>query len=113
MILFLEENWQAIVMIAGGAIAWVFRLPISKLVLKQSKADIRAIQVDTDTNTINNLEKSMNIYVALIDDISRKLKEKDDQIDRLIKENKDQMIEIYVLISEVRSLKDQLSKYLE
>lgn len=111
--IFLEQNWQSLVMIVGGVITWIFRLPLSKLILKQNKADVRATQVDTDTNTINNLEKSMNIYVALIDDISRKLKEKDDQIDRLIKENKDQMIEIYVLISEVRSLKDQLSKYLE
>ena len=94
MLQFLLENWQSISMIIGGIIVWIYKLPLSKWVLKQSQADVQATQSNTDTNTINNLEKSMNIYIALIDDINKRLKEKDELIEQLtaqIKELKDQI----------------------
>lgn len=83
LLTFLIENWQAIFMIIGGAIAWVYKIPLSKWILKQSQADVRATEVNTDTNTINNLEKGLNIYIAIIDNIEKQLKEKDEKIREL------------------------------
>ena len=80
---FFLENWQGIIVIIGGAIAWIFKIPLSKWVLKQSEADVRATEVNTDTNTINNLEKSLNIYIAIIDNIEKQLREKDEKIEEL------------------------------
>lgn len=110
---FLEHNWQGIIMVVGGAIAWIFRLPLSKLILKQNMADIKATQVSTDANTISNLAKSMDIYVAIIDDITNKLKEKDRQIEQLISENTEQKLEMDKLIIEIRVLKEELNNFLK
>jgi peptidoglycan hydrolase CwlO-like protein len=100
---FLLENWQAIAMVAGGIVTFIFKIPISKWILKQNEADVRSTNVTTDTNTINNLERSMNIYIALIDDISKKIKEKDDIIQILtdqIHELKNQIEELTNRINE-------------
>lgn len=94
---FLLENWQSILMLVGGVIAWLFKIPLSKWILRQSQADVKATEVSTDTNTINNLEKSMNIYIALIDDIGNKLKEKDQLIETLTNQIHELKIEIEIL----------------
>ena len=80
---FLLENWQGVAMIIGGVVAWFFKIPLSKWVLRQSQADVRATEVNTDTNTINNLEKGLNIYIAIIDNIEKQLREKDEKIEEL------------------------------
>lgn len=94
---FLLENWQGVLMLIGAAIGWLFKIPLSKFILRQSQADVKATEVSTDTNTINNLEKSMNIYIALIDDIGNKLKEKDQLIESLTFQIRELKIEIEVL----------------
>lgn len=80
---FLLENWQGIAVIIGGGVAWIFKIPLSKWVLRQTQADVRATEVNTDTTTINNLEKGLNIYIAIIDNIEKQLREKDEKIEEL------------------------------
>ena len=109
MIPFLEENWQSISMLIGGIVAWIFKIPISKWVLAQSKADVKATESNTDTNTINNLEKSMNIYIAIIDDINTRMKDLQDQL-----KEKDALIEeLYMEIKELKNQVEDLVNKLE
>jgi|SRR5690606_27555778 len=91
---FLSTNWQAILTIIGGVIAWIYKRPIAKWMLKQNKADVRSTEASTESTTVENLGKSLNIYIALIDDIEKRYEEKLKKRDLEIKRLEDYIIEL-------------------
>lgn len=91
---FLSENWQGLVAVIGSAIAWINRVPLSRLVLKKEEANIKSTEVSTDSTTITNLEKGVNLYIAIVDDLSKRLSEKEEEISRL----REEIIELRELV---------------
>tara|TARA_R110000823_G_scaffold11645_1_gene39384 strand:+ start:628 stop:936 length:309 start_codon:yes stop_codon:yes gene_type:complete len=77
---FLENNWQAIITVIGGIVVWIYKRPLAEYTLKQQKAEV-------NTTTIENLERGLKMYVAMLDDIEARhnaaLTRRDAQIDAL------------------------------
>lgn len=99
---FLLQNWEKILMILGAIIGWIYKRPIGMWMVKQSKADVKSTQASTDNTTIDNLKKTMNIYVSMIDDIEKRYEKKLDEAN----------LEIKILRNEIDDLRSKLKKYM-
>jgi hypothetical protein len=92
---FLEQNWQAVVTLIGGAIVFIYKRPLAEWTLKQQKAE-------TNISTIESLERGLQMYVAMLNDIEIRHEA------ALLKRD----IEIADLQKQITELKELLNKHL-
>jgi len=92
---FLHNNWQGLVAIVGSIVAWLNRRPLAKWALRKEQADY-------NSSTIQNLERGLKMYVAMLDDIEIR--------HAAALEKRD--IEIAQLHDEIEKLKQTLQKHI-
>jgi len=93
---FIQNNWQGLIAIVGSIIAWLNRRPLAKWALRKEEANY-------NTTTIQNLERGLKMYAAMLDDIEERHKA------ALIKRDE----EIAILHKEVEDLKEELHKHIQ
>lgn len=59
---FLEHNWQGLVTLLGGIVVWLNKRRLAKWTLRKDEADYNTV-------TMQNLERGLKMYAAMLDDI--------------------------------------------
>lgn len=87
---FLLKNWEAIASVIGAIVIW-FRKEIANYfsIKHQQSLDDKKQKLQEKSNTIENLDKAVNVYKVLLDDIitqhTQQLLARDERISQLEK----------------------------